>query len=275
MSFDTSILITYLNDGKGKFRMKEKKKGASDGFATLVDINNDDYEDIVISGLYSNFNPLTAIYINNKEGSFTMDDGFGSKTFIKGSISIGDIEKDNNPDILMTGVWGSNLFLNSGKGKFTLGKLKLEEGNSDSSLLLDVDNDNDLDIYITGKRTKRGISNNLYLNNGKGEFEEIENIPFEATSQGRIIQLDIDNDSDMDIFVMGRTTNNQKIATLYIHDGKGNYNPTNPNTFEGVTSGAFDFADIDGDRDLDLIISGINSEFSITTALYINQLNDP
>jgi uncharacterized protein YuzB (UPF0349 family) len=140
---------------------------------------------------------------------------------------------------------------------------------SDSSIAFsDIDDDNDLDVLITGLTYASEYTANLYKNDGAGGFTLVENTPFEGVKAGSINFVDIDNDNDEDVYVYGY---NGSISTLklYTNDGSGNFSLVTGTPFEGLSGGSVAFADIDGDNNQDVIISGENNiELNTLPQLY-------
>ncbi|MBK1880069.1 VCBS repeat-containing protein [Pelagicoccus mobilis] len=119
-------------------------------------------------------------------------------------LSLGDVDGDGLPDIFAVGKDSPNaLFLNRGGFRFedvTAEKgLFGKEGIGAGSSMLDIDNDGDLDIYVT----YTGFANELYLNDGRGNFTEA------AAAWGLAIDTgsnapsfaDYDRDGDLDLYL--------------------------------------------------------------------------
>jgi hypothetical protein len=82
------------------------------------------------------------------------------------------------------------------------------------------------------------------------------NAPFENVRASSIAFADVDRDNDQDALIIGANKSGGRIAKLYINDGTGGFTEMTDNTFEGVTDGSIAFADVDGDNDQDLLITG-------------------
>jgi len=104
----------------------------------------------------------------------------------------------------------------------------------------DVDQDGDIDLLI-GK----GSSIKIYKNNGEGFFSEFS----EINEIGFIKPGDIDNDGDLDLI-----QSNEGILKTFLNDGNGIFTYHN----SGYGS-AGEFADFDGDGDIDIAYNGIYS----------------
>jgi hypothetical protein len=100
-------------------------------------------------------------------------------------------------------------------------------------------------------------------------FTEIIGTTFEAVHYSSIAFADIDGDNDQDVLITGENNSYQCISKLYSNDGNGVYSEIIGTPFVGVSFGSVAFSDVDGDDDLDLLITGYNCTLSIAE-LYIN-----
>jgi gliding motility-associated-like protein len=142
------------------------------------------------------------------------------------------------------------------------------------SAFADVDGDGDQDVLITGEVTAAVEVAELYLNDGAGNFTLDTGQPFEGVYQSSVNFADVDNDTDLDVLIVGYSHVIGFSARLYTNDGNGNFTLVNGTPFVGTARKAdSDFGDIDGDGDLDVIISGYtgvaNSPLN-TPRLYTN-----
>ena len=200
------------------------------------------------------------LYLNNGNGTFTK-----TPTILDvantSAVATGDFNNDGNMDLALANRNTANkIFMGDGAGGFTNVGGIVETDNptagSRGVSWVDFDNDLDLDLFITNSDGEE--RNALYRNdwNTNTEFIKITSgnlvTDFEA-SEGGAKWGDIDNDGDMDCFVM-----NLKQNSLYINNGFGGFSK---NCNEIVTTdlvveskgGAF--ADYDNDGDLDLYVS--------------------
>ena len=107
-----------------------------------------------------------------------------------------------------------------------------------------------------------------------GTIPEPEQLsPFKAVWNSALAHADIDNDGDTDIILSGNNINTEEIFTdLYLNNGGGNYVLLEDNGIVGVADAALAFGDVDGDDDMDLLLSGA-SEDGATSILYLNDGN--
>jgi hypothetical protein len=110
-------------------------------------------------------------------------------------------------------------------------------------------------------------------------FELAENTPFYDLRAGDVDFSDVDNDGDYDILLVGNRNESDLaqpdnfIAILYENDGMGNFSEVSGTPFIGLQESTVAFADVDGDNDEDVMISGIDYLFDQYTRLYLNDGN--
>ncbi|QTD36562.1 T9SS type A sorting domain-containing protein [Polaribacter batillariae] len=125
----------------------------------------------------------------------------------------------------------------------------------------DVDNDSDLDVLITGNHedTNNATSTSiaeLYLNDGMGNFTLDTSNSFQKMYNTAISFFDFDGDNDLDLLMLGQPDTGQPVSRLYSNNGSGNFTLVTNTPIIGVASGTVITADLDGDNDLDIFLSG-------------------
>ena len=151
--------------------------GVEYGSSNVVDVNNDGYDDIILTGATDGgvFKGFTVI--NNGNGTFTFNENL-SPAYETTSAS-GDLNNDGNQDVIITGQTVTDqvtdIWLGDGTGGFTLSNSTLTTKYKwANSLLHDFDDDGDLDYFITGREVASGASGKarVYLNDGTAQFTE-------------------------------------------------------------------------------------------------------
>jgi hypothetical protein len=143
----------------------------------------------------------------------------------------------------------------------------------------DIDNDGDADLLITGDVGPNDFIG-FYKNDGAGNFTEDTIFPGSCgVIEGDVGFLDFDGDADLDLIITGFTYDcdyltfsniTGAITILYENDGTGNFTPLSNQAFWGAESSSTSFGDIDGDNDMDIIVSGWDGAGSSFTNLGIN-----
>lgn len=192
------------------------------------------------------------------------------------SISCADIDGDNDQDVLITGLNNSHqnivrLYKNDGSGKFNeVPETPFQAVQSSSTAFSDVDGDNDQDLLITGLITSSVGIAELFFNDGSGNFTKVENVPFDGVGYSSIAFSDVDGDGSPDLLITGLNNSAERISKLYTNDGSGHFTELAGVNLEGVENSDVSFADIDGDHDPDLLITGINNANAPIAKLYLN-----
>ncbi|MFK7771684.1 MAG: T9SS type A sorting domain-containing protein [Saprospiraceae bacterium] len=271
----------YLNDGNGNFT------DANQSFTTVLhcsvgfaDVDNDNDQDIFILGSSANLSgAITEMYLNNGDGVYSLSANNFTLVY-QGAFDFADVDGDDDLDVLVTGTsLGGNfdpistLYKNDGNGSFTEFTGSSFIGVNISTVdFADIDSDGDNDVLITGS-SSNGLSTYLYKNDGDGNFTLNQNTGLVKVIFGDSSFGDVDLDGDLDLIIAGRKgAIPDETAKLYFNDGDGNFTESTSSTFTGATGSSLDFADVDGDNDLDLFIMGVAPDDIIYSKLYINDL---
>ncbi len=197
--------------------------------------------------------------------------------FSNSSIAYADIDGDQDQDILISGFTNNgivaNLYINDGNGNFEVADSGITGIQNGDMAFADIDNDNDMDLLITGFDKDYTIITKLYTNDGNGNFSEQTNTGFPNIAFSTVAFADIDNDSDMDLLIIGSDDNSDILTKLYTNDGNGNFTEKNQSTIVNVSNGDITFGDIDNDHDLDVLITGTDTNNDRSTKLYKNDGN--
>lgn len=139
----------------------------------------------------------------------------------------------------------------------------------------DVDGDGDLDLLATRgydptAKSYRGDRSLLYVNDGRGSFARQET-PWadeEAPDSGATL-ADVDGDGDLDAYV---NTQHKKPNRYFRNEGGGRFVAAELGEATQDKSSDFSssFADIDGDGDLDLYVSGPTLELNNVNLAFRN-----
>ncbi|WP_081964995.1 FG-GAP-like repeat-containing protein [Dokdonia donghaensis] len=242
----------------------------------FADVDNDSDVDLLIMGRNVDFINVANLYINDGEGNYSLDQGSNIEGLSSGDLSFGDIDNDNDLDLIVTGrntnmTRRTELYLNDGSGVFTVqSQVQFESVAGSKVELGDLNNDGLLDVVLIGF-TGAQAETNVYLNAGNATFTEVSTI-FEDVFLGDIAIFDADNDTDNDVLITGGGNSNNRVSELYFNNGDGTFIESS-NSLTGSISSSVAVADIDSDNDFDIIISGlslVNGLQEPSTTLYIN-----
>ena len=197
----------------------------------------------------------------------------GLESLRNGATAWGDVDGDGDLDLVVAGendagVEQTTLYLNDGNGNFSVADAGLTGVHRAVVALGDVEGDGDLDLVVAGRTGSGDPSTTLYLNDGSGNFSAanagLTNVDFPAVDFG-----DVNGDGALDLVVSGNDMDDSTSTTLYLNDGFGGFSAANAG-LTNLVSGSADFADVDGDGDLDLLLTGEDVDNFPTTTLYLN-----
>jgi hypothetical protein len=268
----------YTNDGNGNYTLVAGTPfdGVQDASIAFADVDGDNDQDVLITGQIDPFtNPIAKLYTNDGNGNFTVVAGTPFDGVQESSIAFADVDGDNDQDVLITG-WDSGafgvakLYTNDGNGNFTeVSGTPFDEVGRGAIAFADVDGDNDQDVLITGFNLQNDIAK-LYTNDGNGNYSLVTGTPFEGVKYSYIAFADVDGDNDQDVLIAGQNNSNTHITKLYTNDGAGNYTEVTGTPFDGLVLPSIAFADVDGDNDQDVFVSGANAVYARITKIYEN-----
>ena len=189
------------------------------------------------------------------------------------ALGLADVDADGHLDLVIAGDLAAggratNLYRGNGAGAFALDMQTSFAAVSEADLALaDLDGDGDVDLLLSGNVTQaRGLTK-LYRNDGRGGFTEVPDTPFEALANGVLATADVDGDGDVDVLLAGQDSSGGAVR-LYLNAGDGRFAPASGSAFKPPFSPRLAFADLDGDRDQDLVIGG--TAWPQAAAVYAN-----
>ncbi|MFT4537076.1 MAG: hypothetical protein ACI9P5_004455 [Saprospiraceae bacterium] len=257
----------YLNDGSGNFTLDPSVpfEPSIEGDVEFEDVDNDGDPDLFMCGYaedsYGSPFLFSKLYINSGSGVFTE---VTSTPIIEGtSAAFLDMDNDNDMDLIVSGSTNNNgvmttLYVNDGTGNFSLVNNTPFTGVQSSDISTgDSDGDGDADILLNGMDSSFQNICELYLNDGTGSFSLLTGTPFLAAQLGTVDFADFDSDNDLDVFVTGSLGGQDVAAHIYENQGNNNFNVVD--TLVQVYNSTTAIGDIDGDNDLDMIVTGIGN----------------
>ncbi|MBI9067830.1 MAG: VCBS repeat-containing protein [Salinivirgaceae bacterium] len=257
----------FTNEGNGVFIDSGKLQagGADIDINTnkaliFADIDGDSDLDLYISERYAEIK----VFTNNGSGIFTdagnlQADGADIEASYLEAV-FADVDGDSDLDLCLSRESSVvKVFTNDGAGNLTdAGNLQANgadviTGGYVHTVFADIDGDSDLDLFI---RSAYSYFKAL-INDGSGNFTDAGNLQangadIDVRSHEAPIFADIDGDNDLDLYI----TNPSDVIKVFTNDGNGNFseagNLQSSSTIKIMGTSFPEFADIDGDSDLDL-----------------------
>lgn len=268
-----------------EYMLPHKMSTLGSGIA-VGDVNGDGTEDFYIGG---GAGQSGALYTQNANGTFTKtawQQAANEAASEDAGALFFDADGDGDNDLYVaTGSnefaandakYADHLYINDGKGGFTIANGALPGINSSSSSVVgaDYDKDGDIDLFIGGRqipgRYLAPASSYILQNNG-GKFSDVtEQAAPMLKDIGMItsgLWTDFDNDNSLDLILTG-----DWMAVTFLKNKGGKFVDVTQNT--GLTNAtgwwqSITGADFDNDGDMDYVVGnfGTNRRYKNTTAV--------
>lgn len=280
--------MLFINKGSW-FLDEAQQRGVSDPGLTHSIVAADIDNDGDLDGFFANMSVYedkhdgygrNRLYENNGTGEFsdiTQWAGISNElNDTRGAIAL-DINNDGWLDVY--GVnWGqpNEMYVNRGTGQMQRVHRGADGPDGDTSAkqgvtAADFDNDGDIDIYVS----RREADNWLFVNDGNGYFSE-RAAEYDVDVGGRTngaTFADINNDGDLDLFVVNYAPSGGPLPPLYVFHNNGDGTFTDKTEEYNITASAYSvsFGDVDNDADLDMfLLYNDEKQPGATPRVYLN-----
>jgi hypothetical protein len=248
--------------------------GISNGDVSFGDLDNDGDLDLLLSG-YTYIGSssdeevaITRIYynVNGEFNEYTTN----ILNLRSSSMDLGDYDNDGDLDLVISGSNDNyqkftKIYIND-RGTFDDSNIDLEGVSSSSVFWCDYDNDGDLDLSVAGYSLSKDYVCRIYRND-TGIFNDI-NAEILGLSSITTMWADYDNDGDLDLFTSGYDFENYTGRHIFCYrNDSGTFLKVDA-ALPNVGGGSICPGDYDNDGDLDIVLTGYESE--AVCCIYIN-----
>jgi len=196
--------LVWKNDGRAGFT---RTAIPVPGYSTPCDLNGDKYVDFV--GATGRFATRRLVaYINYGLGGFQEYASVPKSDYVWGSFDFADVDSDGDNDVLWTNgledeALPSGVLLNDGTGRLSLGTQPLASTTIYGYIRAgDLNGDGLSDMVVTNSEAPAQV----WLNIGRGRFEDSGIRLGEGKGWADCALEDLDGDGDLDVFIVDRPT---------------------------------------------------------------------
>lgn len=202
-----------------------------------------------------------------------------TKGIIQSNATWLDVNKDGFKDLILTGerysgnqqIVNTYLYINDKKGNFFRKNSGILDFYRAATDYADFDRDGDMDLFISGETAQHSIISRIYKNNGGGYFSA-HDPGIIGVRDGSIDVADYNMDGRLDVLIAGEN-NGQIYTKIYKNSNNTQYVDLKVD-FIPLYGGSVKWGDYDGDKDLDVLISGETKEGYAYTKIYQNTGDD-
>jgi len=259
------LLANHLN-AQSFTEISTSIEGFYNSSVSWGDYDNDGDLDILLIGTNKNPASFRKIY-RNDDKKFFVDRNPFSEEVLPSAIAWGDYDNDGDLDYLFTSAFNSTVFQNN-NGNFVDINAALLGNQSGSAAWGDYDNDGDLDILLTGDAAFGAFVTKVYRNDS-GKFSDI-GANLIGVTLGSVAWGDYDNDSDLDVLLIGFSSSGPVSKIYRNEDGK--FVEDNNVRLTGINHGTAAWGDYDQDGDLDILLAGTDESiiYNNTAGNFVN-----
>ncbi|HOI32211.1 MAG: VCBS repeat-containing protein [Bacteroidales bacterium] len=269
---DMKVVTTYYFKDRNQV-YKAQPKGLPDlkrASIAVGDLNKNGLADVFLSGVDSQGRFLAGIYFQQTNGNFVLSP-VQVPALVDGHTEIADFDKDNDLDILLTGMDASGrsrtVILENKSGEFAIRSFDMPGVINGEARWGDANKDGFLDIFITGNWNGHPVSR-LYIYKEGNYLLHPQSFP--ALTNSAVVWADFNNDGLNDFVLAGADVDGRPYTRLFLGNKSLYFDEQSISGFRPLKNVSMDIADFDSDGDMDLLIAGESMERPYTI-LYENK----
>ena len=270
-----------LGNGDGTFQAPPNyASGGYDADSVAAgDLNRDGKLDLVVANLCPGSNcshgnnGIVSVLLGNGDGTFQQAHPYASGGFGSSSVAVGDFNGDGNADVVVANQCstsdcksGGSVSVLRGKGDGTLGTAKSYSSGGYTALSVavgDFNQDGKLDLVVANQCQDSGCKNgsvSVLLGNGDGTFQSAQSYGSAGYFTNFVVVGDVNGDGNPDLVLANQcqdsSCSNGGVSVL-LGSGNGKFQAARSYSSGGSEADSVSVADVNGDGDIDLIVSNL------------------
>ena len=268
-----------LGNGDGTFQAAlSYASGGQDAYSVAVeDVNGDHKPDLLVTNYCADSNCSTegsvGVLLGNGDGTFRAAVTYGSGGFHTVSVTVGDVNGDGKPDLLVTNncvdqncaTGNVGVLLGHGNGTFQAAVTYATGGEEpESAALADVNGDGKLDLLVANAICAPGCATGgvgVLLGNGDGSFQSAVTYDSGGFGAESVAVRDVNGDGKPDLLVANTCVIdgafncvNGSVGVL-LGNGDGTFQAAVSYGSDGTGAASLAVRDVNGDGNQDVLVA--------------------
>jgi hypothetical protein len=265
---DDGAVGVLLGNGDGTFQApKTYFSGGGTAYSVAVaDVNGDNKPDVLVANGCAGVNNCSSgtvgVLLGNGDGTLQAAQAFASGGFYPTAVSVGDVNGDKKPDVILSQD-SISVLLGNGDGTFQPAHSYNPGGVSPGvSVLADIDGDGKVDLLVANVCDTHACNHGgvgVLLGNGDGTFQAAQVYASGGYHGGSIALKDVSGDGRLDIMMTDQCISSVNCGmgsiSVLLGKGGGTFQAAQSYRSGGFVAGGVAAIDVNADSKVDLLIS--------------------
>jgi Bacterial Ig-like domain (group 3)/FG-GAP-like repeat len=265
---DDGAVGVLLGNGDGTFQPPKTyfSGGGTTYSVAVADVNGDNKPDVLVANACAGVNNCSSgtvgVLLGNGDGTFQAAQAFASGGFYPTAVTVGDVNGDKKPDVILSHS-AISVLLGNGDGTFQPAHIYNPGGVGPGPTVLgDIDGDGKVDLLVANSCDNNACNHGgagVLLGNGDGTFQAAQVYVSGGFGGGSIALKDVNGDGKPDIVMTDQCISASNCGmgsvSVLLGNSSGTFQAAQSYASGGFHAGGVAAVDVNGDSKLDLVIS--------------------